>query len=160
MAGGAALLCQPRTDAFASRRPRSPLRPSRRWSSAGALPARPVQTVSVPATPPHWPPPARAALKGTRARPRRNRDALRRSEELISQGDIAGGRLLLTRAAEAGDARSALALGATYDPPCSARSACSASGRIAEKARAWYAKAAESGSGEATKRLEVMAQGR
>ncbi len=40
----------------------------------------------------------------------------RRSEELIGQGDIAGARLLLTRAAEAGDARSALALGRPTTP--------------------------------------------
>ena len=39
----------------------------------------------------------------------------KRSEELIVQGDIAAARLMLTRAAEAGDARAAFALGATYD---------------------------------------------
>jgi len=53
-----------------------------------------------------------------------------------------------------------LALGATYDRPCSASSAWLGVKPDAEKARAWYAKASEFGSPEATKRLEVLAQGR
>ena len=73
----------------------------------------------------------------------------KRSQDLITQGDIAGGRLLLTRAAEAGDARAALALGATYD--------AAVLGVVADAAKAWYAKAAEFGSGEAVRRLEVLA---
>ena len=40
---------------------------------------------------------------------------VKRSEDLVAQGDIASARLMLTRAAEAGDGRAALALGATYD---------------------------------------------
>jgi len=74
------------------------------------------------------------------------------------QGDIAGGRLLLTRAAEAGDARSALALGATYDPSVLGKLGVLGVRPNPEKARAWYAKAAEYGSGEATRRLERIAQ--
>jgi len=84
----------------------------------------------------------------------------RRSEDLIAQGDIAGGRLLLTRAAEAGDARSALALGATYDPAVLGKLGVLGIKPNAEKARTWYGKAAEFGSTEATKRLEVLAQAR
>jgi hypothetical protein len=41
---------------------------------------------------------------------------VRRGQALISDGDIAAGRVLLERAAEAGDPRAALALAATYDP--------------------------------------------
>jgi hypothetical protein len=136
------------------------------------IPARPVQTVAVPATPavpppsvtaaPPAPPPAPAPEPAkTRALdPDEIATLYRRSEELISQGDIAGGRLLLTRAAEAGDARSALALGATYDPSVLGKLGVLGVKPNPEKARAWYAKAAEFGSGEASRRLEVMAQGR
>jgi hypothetical protein len=84
----------------------------------------------------------------------------RRSRELIVQGDIAAARLLLTRAAEAGDARSALALAATYDPAELARLGVLGLAGDAGQARAWYAKAAEFGSGEAARRLEQLAQSR
>jgi hypothetical protein len=136
------------------------------------VPARPVQTSAVPNTPPPVavaaPPAAPAPAAAPAPEPAKTRalDAdeittlYRRSEELISQGDIAGGRLLLTRAAEAGDARSALALGATYDPAVLGKLGVLGVKPSPEKARAWYAKAAEFGSGEASRRLEVLAQGR
>jgi len=120
------------------------------------IPARPVQTVTVPVAPPPAPEPVKARALD----PDEVATLYRRSEELISQGDIAGGRLLLTRAAEAGDARSALALGATYDPSVLGKLGVLGVRPNPEKARAWYAKAAEFGSGEASRRLEVMAQGR
>ena len=40
---------------------------------------------------------------------------LKRGQDLIATGDISGGRLLLKRAAEAGDARASLALAGTFD---------------------------------------------
>ena len=67
---------------------------------------------------------------------------------------------MLTRAAEAGDARAALALGATYDAAVLGKLAVLGVVADAAKAKAWYAKAAELGSGEAVKRLEVLAHGR
>ncbi len=85
---------------------------------------------------------------------------IKRSEELIREGDIAAARLMLTRAAEAGDARGALALAATYDPDTLRKLGVVGVGGDAAKARSWYAKAAEFGSGEATRRLETLAQGR
>jgi hypothetical protein len=83
---------------------------------------------------------------------------LKRSEELIVQGDIAAARLLLTRAAEAGDAHSALALGATYDAAMLAKLGVRGIAPDRAQARTWYAKAAELGSGEAARRLEQLAQ--
>ena len=135
---------------------------------------RPVQTVAVPqapqvppapaavAPPPAPPAPAASAepVKMRTLDPDEVATLYRRSEELISQGDIAGGRLLLTRAAEAGDARSALALGATYDPAVLGKLGVLGVRPNPDKARTWYAKAAEFGSGEASRRLEVLAQGR
>lgn len=82
----------------------------------------------------------------------------RRSEDLIAQGDIAAARLMLSRAAEAGDARSALALGATYDLDVLRKLGVLGVAADAAQAHAWYTKAAEYGSGEATKRLEQLAQ--
>lgn len=140
---------------------------------------RPVQTVAVPqvavpqvavpqvrvpqvpaAAAPAAAPPPPEPVKMRTLDPDEVATLYRRSEELISQGDIAGGRLLLTRAAEGGDARSALALGATYDPAVLGKLGVLGVRPNAEKARTWYAKAAEFGSGEASRRLEVLAQGR
>jgi hypothetical protein len=83
---------------------------------------------------------------------------IKRSEELIVQGDIAAARLMLTRAAEAGDARAAFALGATYDSDVLRRLRVLGVAADVAQARAWYAKAAEFGSGEASRRLEQIAQ--
>jgi TPR repeat protein len=83
---------------------------------------------------------------------------IKRGEDLITQGDIAAARLTLTRAAEAGDARAALALGATYDAEVLHN--LGVLGVVADsgQARAWYVRAAQFGSGEATRRLEQIAQ--
>jgi hypothetical protein len=83
---------------------------------------------------------------------------IKRSEDLIVQGDIAAARLMLTRAAEAGDARAALALGSTYDSGVLRKLGVLGVAADATRAREWYAKAAELGSGEATRRLEQFAQ--
>ena len=85
---------------------------------------------------------------------------VKRSEDLVAQGDIASARLMLTRAAEAGDGRAALALGATYDASVLRKLGVIGVAADAAKARAWYEKAAEYGSGEATRRLEQFAQSR
>lgn len=79
---------------------------------------------------------------------------LKRGQELLASGDISGGRLLLTRAAEAGDARASFALAATYDSAVVATLGVVGAFPDPVKARAWYAKAAEQGSAEAVRRLE------
>ena len=132
-----------------------------RFATPEPLPVRTVQTtVQVAAVAPDVP---EVAAQGAETRLRTlARDEIatfyRRSEELIGQGDIAGARLLLTRAAEAGDARSALALGTTYDAASLAKLGVRGIAPDAAQARAWYAKAVEFGSGEASRRLEQLAQ--
>lgn len=83
---------------------------------------------------------------------------LKRGEELIREGDIAAARLMLTRAAEAGEPRAALTLGASYDAEMLRKLGVMGVAGDAAKARAWYEKAAQYGSGEATRRLEQFAQ--
>ena len=139
-------------------------------AEASPIPARAVQTVAIQVAPPAAAPEVRpSAAPVTPPPPRPSSRMLdpdeiailyRRSQDLITQGDIAGGRLLLIRAAEAGDARAALALGATYDVAVLGKLAVLGVVADAGKAKAWYAKAAELGSGDAAKRLEVLAQGR
>jgi len=79
---------------------------------------------------------------------------LKRGQDLVATGDISGGRLLLTRAAEAGDARAAFALGSTHDSAVVATLGVVGAFPDPAKARAWYARAAEQGSTEAARRLE------
>jgi hypothetical protein len=83
-----------------------------------------------------------------------------RGEQMITRGEIAGARLVFTRAAEAGDARSALALGATYDPDVLRKLGVLGVVGDAAHAREWYAKASSLGSREAAQRIELMAHGR
>jgi hypothetical protein len=80
-----------------------------------------------------------------------------RGEQLIAQGEIAAARLMFARAAEAGDARSALALGASYDPGVLRKLGVLGVRGDAALAREWYAKASGFGSREAAQRIERMA---
>lgn len=83
---------------------------------------------------------------------------LKRGDLALQNGDVAAARLLLRRAAEAGDAQAALALAATYDPGVLKQlGAVGARADIAQ-ARAWYEKAVAMGSAEATRRLLHLAQ--
>jgi hypothetical protein len=81
-----------------------------------------------------------------------------RGRVLIEQGDIASARLMLTRAAEAGDAVSALALGTTYDPDALKRLGVIGVAADPKQAHAWYTRAVELGSADAALRLERLAQ--
>jgi hypothetical protein len=86
---------------------------------------------------------------------------VKRGETLFENGDIAGARLLLQRAAEGGDQTAAMAMAATYDPVVMTNLAVRGVAADVEKARFWYEKAREYGSKEAPQRLESLAsQGR
>jgi len=84
----------------------------------------------------------------------------RRGEQLIAQGDIAAARLMFTRGAEVGDARSALALGASYDPDVLRKLGVLGVAADPAIAREWYSKASSFGSREAAQRIELLALGR
>ncbi len=81
---------------------------------------------------------------------------LKRGEELLRTGDIASARLLLRRAANAGSAPAALAMGGTFDGAVLTQLGVLGFARDANQARFWYRKAAEQGSSEAEQRLEVL----
>ncbi|HVY57064.1 MAG TPA: hypothetical protein VHA77_04365 [Xanthobacteraceae bacterium] len=83
---------------------------------------------------------------------------LKRGEDFIAMGDIAAARLVLRRAAEARNARAALALGATYDPVILRQLRVVGFSPDVAQARAWYEKAAEFGSSEAARRIDQLAQ--
>jgi hypothetical protein len=79
-----------------------------------------------------------------------------RGEMLLSEGDVGAARNLLQHAAEARDARAALALGATYDPIMLVILQAQGVAADLSLARDWYKKASEFGSREALERLNVL----
>lgn len=86
---------------------------------------------------------------------------LKRGKDAFSTGDLAAARLLLRRAAEAGSAEAALALGATYDPLIIRRLGAIGAAPDAVQARQWYQKAVALGSATASQplaQLEASAQ--
>jgi hypothetical protein len=86
---------------------------------------------------------------------------LKRGKDAFSTGDLAAARLLLRRAAEAGSAEAALALGATFDPLVIRRLGAIGAAPDAAQARQWYQKAVALGSPTASAplaQLEASAQ--
>jgi hypothetical protein len=82
---------------------------------------------------------------------------LKRGDDLIASGDFAAARLVLRRAAEAGDAHAAMTLAETYDPVILERLGVHGFVPDVAMARGWYEKAKQFGSAEAPQRLEVLA---
>jgi hypothetical protein len=115
-----------------------------------------VQAVEppAPAAPPAFSPPVRTLDREEIAA------LYKRGEQLIQQGDIAAARLMFLRAAEVGDARSALALGASYDPDVLRKLGVLGVAADAAMAREWYSKASSYGSREAAQRIDLLALGR
>jgi hypothetical protein len=77
---------------------------------------------------------------------------VKRGEDFITSGDLSSARLVLQRAAEAGDMHAALALAGTFDPNLLAQSFA---GDVV-MARFWYERAKQLGSSEAPRRLEQL----
>ena len=112
-------------------------------------------------------PPARAvanenATSGVAARPLPpdEIELLRKQgNDFIAAGDFAGARGVLERAADAGDAASALALAAAFDPAVLARFKVRGLMPDNVKAAHWYERARDLGSQEAPVRLNALARG-
>ena len=85
---------------------------------------------------------------------------LRRADALIASGDVAAARLVLRRAADAGDAGAAMTLAGTYDPANLAKLGVHGIVPDVAMARSWYEKARKFGSAEAPQRLEMLASKR
>ena len=83
--------------------------------------------------------------------------ALTRGTALIASGDLAAARLVLRRAADAGDARSAMMLAETYDPAILEKLGVHGVVPDLAKARGWYEKARQFGATDANQRLELLA---
>ena len=82
---------------------------------------------------------------------------LKRGESFIANGDLGSARLVLQRAAEAGEAQAALSLAGTYDPIALEKLGFQGPKPDIEKARTWYQRARELGSTAASARLQLLA---
>jgi hypothetical protein len=83
--------------------------------------------------------------------------SLKRGDALIASGDLAAARLVLRRAADAGDARAAMTLAETYDPSFLEKLGVHGFVPDLAMARGWYEKAKQFGATEATQRLDLLA---
>jgi hypothetical protein len=79
-----------------------------------------------------------------------------RGRVLFDAGDLAAARLFFRRAANAGDAAAALAMGATYDPDVLSKRFIRGIEADATEARMWYEKARDLGSPEGPRRIETL----
>ena len=100
-------------------------------------------------------PPASKAVR--RLDPEDIKRLIKQGEQFAASNDLVAARLVFQRAAEAGDATAALAMGATYDPIVLAKLGVLGMSADIGKARSWYEKAKEFGSPEASRRLELLA---
>src|SRR5262249_47558776 len=85
---------------------------------------------------------------------------IRRRKNLLNDGDFAAARVLFERAANAGSADAALALGSTYDPNVIKRLGAIMVKSDVEKARQWYQLAVDRGSAAASLQLANLPQSR
>ena len=81
---------------------------------------------------------------------------MKRAKGLIAIGDIAAGRLLLERAADAQEPSAALLLAQTYDPAVLGKPDARSITPDPVTARGWYQNAARLGSQDAQRRLDQM----
>jgi TPR repeat protein len=83
---------------------------------------------------------------------------VKRAEALIGSGDLAAARLVLRRAAEAGDARAAMMLGGTYDPTVLEKLGVRGVVPDFAIARSWYEKAKRFGASNAALQPDLLAK--
>ena len=130
-------------------------------AAATPLAAAPPAAAPVAALPPApVPEPMIAGDAILRLDPNEIASALKRADDLIASGDLAAARLVLRRAANAGDARAATTLAGTYDPAILEKLGVHGFVPDVAMARVWYEKAKKFGSAEAPRRLELLASKR
>ncbi len=104
-------------------------------------------------------PPPKAALAPHQVDPEEVAMLLDRAKHFIANGDLAAARLVLERAAKSKQAQAAFMLATTYDPAILRELKVYGFAADVAMARSWYEKAKEFGSAEASRRLELLANG-
>jgi hypothetical protein len=125
-----------------------------------ASPPASTPAVDLPAEPPAAAAPVLADAQSTPLReldPEEIKHLLQQGQQYVAAGDVASARQVFLRAAEAGNAAAALAMGATFDPTALAKLGAAGIGADVGKAREWYEKARIYGSADAARRLDLLA---
>jgi hypothetical protein len=99
----------------------------------------------------------REAAPATSASPPSVSELLARGDSFARSGDIASARIFYQRAADAGDARGALRMGATFDPAFLSRAGMDGTAGNPKEARSWYQRAYDLGLTEADRRHKRIA---
>jgi hypothetical protein len=115
-------------------------------NATAALPAKPAEPEQMP-----------TSSGGHRLDPEDIALLAERGRDLANSGDIVSARLMLRRAAEAGDAQAALILGATYDPFVLEQLRVRGNFADAAMARTWYEKAMDYDPAEVQRLLKRLA---
>ncbi len=84
-------------------------------------------------------------------------ELLHHGDALLRTGDVSSARLFYERAADAGDGRAALRLGATFDPEFLGRLGLGKLQANPAEARSWYSRALELGAVDAKRQLNSLA---
>ena len=128
--------------------------PAQRVERAPPPPAQSVERAA---------PPPQVAERAPQPVPTRTLDPsevdvlVKQGQQFVAAGDFVTARLVFQRAAEAGNAAAALALGASYDPVVLSRLGVRGVDADVGKARTWYQKAKEFGAPDADRRLSTLA---
>ena len=128
-------------------------------AQAVQVPTVAVPTIAVPPPASETPAPAPAPSpqpKTLRLAADEIATLVKRGKDALASGDFAAARLLLRRAAEAGNADAAMALGATYDPLVIRRLGAVGAEPDAARARKWYQQAIDLGSTAAAQPLASL----
>jgi hypothetical protein len=121
--------------------------------TSAAAPAFPELTAAPPpkAAPPTMP------STGSRGAPANEQMLMARADGNFKKGDVSGARVIYEYLAMQGSALGAMAMGESYDPVVLSKMAVKGLAPDAVKARQWYEKAEQLGSGEARNRLNALA---
>jgi hypothetical protein len=136
----------------------APAREEIRLAYQNALQGRAPAAASVAAAPVAEPPAPEPSIH--HLDPDAIASLLKRADALIASGDVAAARLVLRRAADAGDAQAAMTLAETYDPAFLEKLGVHGFVPDLAMARSWYEKARAFGSAGAPQRLETLASKR
>jgi hypothetical protein len=82
---------------------------------------------------------------------------IEQGKRFFEMGDLGAARILFVRAAKAGDAAAAVAMGMTYDPVALAGRGIRGVAADPDQARAWYERAKDMSSSDGPRRLEMSA---
>jgi hypothetical protein len=111
---------------------------------------------AAPTFPERQEPPAKVGA-GARAVPPNEQMLMSRADATFKKGDVSGARVIYEYLAMQGSAMAAMAMGETYDPLVLNKLVIKGLTPDAAKARQWYEKAEQLGSGDARTRLNALA---